>query len=242
MSWPDRPAIHEVNAWVWVHDWSHRIAATLDLGSMPAEAWDEVCRPGVDAVWLMGVWERSPAGVEIGRSDPNLDAAHHQALPDFAPEDVAGSPYCVRRYEVDAALGGRAALARAREELARRNCALVLDFVPNHVAPDHPWTAEHPDVFVTGTAGDLADHPDAYLRVGDHVLARGRDPYFPPWPDVVQLDAFSPGLRRAATETLVDITGQCDGVRCDMAMLLMNDVFGRTWGGEPPSEDYWPQV
>jgi hypothetical protein len=74
------------------------------------------------------------------------------------------------------------------------------------------------------------------------VLARGRDPYFPAWPDVLQLNAFDPGLRRAAVETVRQIADQCDGVRCDMAMLVMNDVFERTWGqraGARPAADYW---
>ena len=62
------------------------------------------------------------------------------------------------------------------------------------------------------------------------MLANGRDPYFPAWPDVVQLNAFSPDLRGAVIDTLGSIADQCDGVRCDMAMLMMNDVFERTWG------------
>ena len=77
------------------------------------------------------------------------------------------------------------------------------------------------------------------------MLANGRDPYFPAWPDVVQLNAFSPELRAAVIETLSSIADQCDGVRCDMAMLMMNDIFERTWGeraGPRPTEDYWPTV
>ncbi len=77
------------------------------------------------------------------------------------------------------------------------------------------------------------------------MLANGRDPYFPAWPDVVQLNAFSPDLRGAVIETLGSIAAQCDGVRCDMAMLMMNDVFERTWGeraGPRPDADYWPTV
>ena len=77
------------------------------------------------------------------------------------------------------------------------------------------------------------------------MFARGKDPYFPAWPDVLQLNAFQPGLRRAAIETLSEISGQCDGVRCDMAMLMLNDVFERTWGqraGPRPLGDYWTTV
>ena len=87
--------------------------------------------------------------------------------------------------------------------------------------------------------------PSEFLAVGDNVIARGRDPYFPPWPDVAQLNAFAPALRRAAIETLVDIGSLADGVRCDMAMLMLNDVFGRTWGeraGPMPDTEYWTDV
>ena len=62
------------------------------------------------------------------------------------------------------------------------------------------------------------------------MIANGRDPYFPAWPDVAQLNAFSPSLRTAVIDTLQQIAEQCDGVRCDMAMLVMNDTFARTWG------------
>ena len=77
------------------------------------------------------------------------------------------------------------------------------------------------------------------------MLANGRDPYSAAWPDVVQLNAFSPDLRDAQVDTLRDIADQCDGVRCDMAMLMMNETFARTWGervGAAPAGDYWPEV
>jgi hypothetical protein len=73
-----------------------------------------------------------------------------QALPDFSAEDLVGSPYCVRRYVVDEHLGGPAGLATAREMLAQRGIRLVLDFVPNHVAPDHPWASTHSEYFIQG--------------------------------------------------------------------------------------------
>lgn len=174
-----------------------------------------------------------------------LVADFRRALPDFTADDNVGSPYCVRRYEVASALGGPEALATAREKLARRGVRLLLDFVPNHVAPDHPWVKEHPEYFITGNEEDLKSDPQAYVALEGKVFACGRDPYFPAWPDVVQLNAFSEGLRSAVIETLAAIAGHCDGVRCDMAMLLMNSIFERTWGdraGARPQLDYWPQV
>ena len=190
------------------------------LADVPAEEWDRVTPDGVDAVWLMGVWERSPAGIDLALGTEEQMASFRAALPDFDDADVIGSAYCIRRYEVDGRFGGRKGLAAARAALADRGVRLLVDFVPNHVAPDHPWLTEHPEYFVQGTSDDLADQPASFLAVGDVVIARGRDPFFPPWPDVAQLNAFAPGLRQAAAETLIDIGEQADGVRCDMAMLL----------------------
>jgi glycosidase len=151
----------------------------------------------------------------------------------------------VRRYVVDKNLGSREGLAVARGELARRGLRLILDFVPNHVAPDHPWVTQHPEYLVQGNADDARNDPASFFEAGGKVFACGRDPYFPAWPDVLQLNAFQPGLRRAVIETLSDMAGQCDGIRCDMAMLTLNDIFGRTWGaraGEKPQSDYWRTV
>jgi Alpha amylase, catalytic domain len=243
--WPARPVIYEVNTAVWLDDRSRAAGRRLTLADIAPEDWDSLTPEGTDAVWLMGVWQRSPAGLAVANANPELQASFRQALPDVHADDIIGSPYCVRRYVVDDAFGGREALAKARQALAERGARLVLDYVPNHVAPDHPWTTEHPERFVRGSQDDLDADPAAWIAVGGQVLARGRDPYFPPWPDVVQLDAFSPALRSATADTLSDISDQCDGIRCDMAMLLTNDVFAKTWGGRtgsPPVEEFWPAV
>lgn len=239
------PVIYEINTWPWLHEQSRAQGGPVDLGTVPDETWDELAALGIDAVWLMGVWRRSPAGIAIALANPDLTASFTAALPDWTPDDVVGSPYCVRDYVVDDHLGGPDGLATARAALAARGVGLILDFVPNHVAPDHPWTARRPEVFVHGTDTELANDPKSFVQVGEVVLANGRDPYFPAWPDVVQLNAFAPALRAAVIDTLGDIADQCDGVRCDMAMLMMNDIVARTWGervGPAPATDYWPTV
>jgi hypothetical protein len=232
-----RPTIYEINTAVWL--------AGRPLDEVPGAAWDALAALPVDAVWLMGVWERSPAGLEIALADGGLSASFRAALPDLTAADVIGSPYCVRDYAVDQRFGGPAALAAARAQLTQRGLGLILDYVPNHVAPDHPWLTERPSCLLTGGEAELAADPSAFLRAGAGIFARGRDPYFPPWPDVVQLNAFSGELRDAVAETLLDIAAQCDGVRCDMAMLMTNEVFARTWGeraGPVPAQEYWPAL
>jgi glycosidase len=243
--WPDQPVVYEVNTAVWLNELSSVTDQPVTLADVPAPAWDAVTPAGVDAVWLMGVWERSPAGLSVANANPELRASFQDALPDLRAEDVIGSPYCVRRYVVDPAFGGPDALAAARAALAVRGVRLLLDYVPNHVAPDHPWVTEHPECFVFGDRQDLEADPAGWLAVNGHVLARGRDPYFPPWPDVVQLDAFSPAMRELTMRTLSEIADQCDGIRCDMAMLVTNDIFANTWAGRTgpaPSEEFWPAV
>src|SRR5262249_54368645 len=56
---------------------------------------------------------------------------------------------------------------------------------------------------------------------------------------------FNPGLRSAVIETVSSIAEQCDGIRCDMAMLLLNSIFERIWGaraGQRPASEYWVDV
>jgi len=129
--------------------------------------------------------------------------------------------------------------------LVNRGMNLVLDFVPNHVAPDHPWIIQHPEYFIRGSENDLISEPTSFINVRGTVCACGKDPFFPAWPDVLQLNAFDPGLRRAVIETVSTIAEQCDGIRCDMAMLMLNSIVERTWNGRAgrrPQTEYWAEV
>jgi hypothetical protein len=242
---PLYPTLYEINTWAWLSDLSQKYGASVDLGCVPANEWDAMGGFGFDAVWLMGVWERSPAGIAIANRNRGLLEDFRRSLADFGPEDNVGSPYCVRNYVVDQHLGGPEGLALARAELAKRGMRLILDFVPNHVATDHPWATKYPEYFIQGTQEEARNDPASFLTIQGKVFARGRDPYFPAWPDVLQLNAFNPGLRRAAAETIGGIARQSDGIRCDMAMLLLNSIFERTWAGRAgrrPATDYWPDI
>jgi hypothetical protein len=223
MLWPDHPLLYEINTLPWLHLLSQRYQRTITLDTVPPNEWDRIAGLGCNAVWLMGVWQRSAAGAAIARTHPDLQASFRQALPDMAPTDIGGSPYSVAGYSVDPELGGNQALRSARRQLAERGLRLLLDFVPNHTAPDHPW---------------VQTNPDCYLQP----LRHGRDPYFPPWTDTLQLNAFSPAWRDTAVQTLNEIAAMADGVRCDMAMLLLNRVFSSTWNLPAPSTDFWETV
>jgi hypothetical protein len=242
---PAQPLVYEINTWAWLTALSRAYQRPITLASIPAEVYDALAAWGFDAVWLMGVWERSPLGRNLARRPQTLEE-YRRALPDLTPEDVVGSAYAIHRYVVDDYLGGPEALALCRAELARRGMGLLLDYVPNHVAVDHPWLTTHPDAVVHGSAQNLAADPVTFFQGprGD-VVAHGRDPYFPAWNDTAQINAFSTTGRELTRSTLGELANQCDGVRCDMAMLLLNRVFTGTWGafaGPPPETEFWTEI
>jgi len=248
------PALLQINTRASLHERSLALgrAATLDDF---ADAWmDEIAGDGFDWIWLLGVWQTGEAGRHVSLNQPEWQDEYRELLPDFTADDVCGSPFAIREYVVNRDFGGPSALARFRKRLAERGLRLMLDFVPNHTALDHPWTREHPEYYVPGSEADLAREPANYRRVdaghGPRILAHGRDPYFPGWPDTAQLNYRHKGLRAAMLDTLDTIADQCDGVRCDMAMLVLPDVFARTWGDRarpadgsaPVDEPFWPEA
>lgn len=243
--WPKNPSIYEINTWVWLNTLSKHYDQPITLHNVPDAVVDELASYHVDAIWLMGVWHRGPA---TRASALNYIHEYRAALPDLTAEDVVGSAYAVGGYTVDAHLGGKRGLAKFRKQLQQRGMKLMLDFVPNHVATDHPWISDNPDYFVHGHDEQRLDS-NFFLaknaRGEEMLIAHGRDPYFPGWIDTAQLNAFSNGYRQAAVRTLRDLATQCDGVRCDMAMLLTNSVFSNTWGWlglQTPASDFWREV
>jgi hypothetical protein len=239
--WPTYPIVYEINTWAWLNDLAEAVSRPVSLGNVPQVELERLADYGFDALWLMGVWQRSPRGREIAQALPYLQEEYHRALPDYTDEDVVGSPYAIYQYQIDPALGNEEALAMLRERLRQLGLRLILDFVPNHLAIDHPWVAQHPERLVQGSPADLGHDTASTFRAQGREFAHGRDPYFPSWTDTVQLDYRQPSTRRAMTDVLMVVAEQCDGVRCDMAMLVMHDVFLCTWGGDfiPPGAEFW---
>jgi glycosidase len=242
---PYHPTLYEINTQVWLNELSRRYQRPITLGTVPDEEWIKLKELGVDYVWLMGVWQRSPAAVELVSNNPIAISEFKQMLPDFTLADLAGSPYSVRSYTVDPRLGGKDGLAAERVKLIQHGIHLILDFVSNHVAPDNPWTIDHPEYFIQGDEEDLARDPESFIQIGNSIFARGRDPNYAAWMDTIQLNAFHSDLRQASLDTLLDIFSQCDGVRVDMAMLFLNPVFSNTWGeraGWYPEKEFWQEI
>lgn len=237
------PSLYQINTKVLLSTLGP--GSTLD--SIPNSFLDSLAAQGFDWVWPLGVWTIGPAGRNISRSNRDWHAEYRAALPDLDDHDICGSPFAICQYTVEPSLGGDPALARLRERLNQRGMELLLDFVPNHVALDHPWVTSRPDLFIHGTEADLDADPLRWVKVpSGQIFAYGRDPNFPGWPDTLQLNYFNPYLRSAMIGELRSVATRCGGVRCDMAMLLEPEVFLDTWGEivkpkEPPPP-FWPDA
>lgn len=239
-----RPVLYQINTRVWLTEFSRTMGRPATLDDIPDAELDRLVQMGFDWVWFLSVWQTGPAGQRISRTNQEWHREFQETLPDLREEDIAGSGFAITGYTVHRDLGGEAALARLRERLRKRGLKLLLDFVPNHTGLDHPWVEDHPEYYISGTELDQARAPQNYTwakrKGGDLLLAYGRDPYFSGWPDTLQLDYGNPATQDAMIGELLRIAGQCDGVRCDMAMLVLPDVFERTWGLQ--AELFWPKA
>lgn len=241
---PLYPSLYQINTRVWLTELGGKPGGAATLDDIPNAELDRIAGMGFDWVWFLSVWQTGEVGQNISKGHPEWRNEFQNTLPDLRDDDIQGSGFAITGYTVHKNLGGDAALARLRERLRKRGVRLMLDFVPNHTGIDHPWVEEHPEYYIRGTETDLTREPKNYVRVrrknGDLILAHGRDPYFSGWPDTLQLNYGNPAAQTAMARELQKIATQCDGVRCDMAMLVLPEVFEKTW--RIRAEPFWPKV
>lgn len=251
-SYRAHPHLYEINTRVWCEELSAKHGRCISLQDVPDEEWDRLAALGFDFLYLMGVWRRSLIGRRIFRTDVRNFGDFDAALPAWKVHDVVSSPFSIQNYRPDPRIATAEGLSEVHNKLRRRGMGLILDFVPNHTGFDHSWIAQHPDRYIQGNDEDFRCDPAAFYlveRAEDENLfvARGRDPYFPPWSDVAQLNYFNPDCRQGIIATLKNIARYCDGVRCDMAMLVTNETFSRTWGHflkswPTPRTEFWKEA
>ena len=234
----EHPFLYEINTRCWLRGLSDAAGRAITLADVPDREFVFWKNSGFTHLWLMGVWTTGPICRAMAIAEPNLRRAYDEIIPGWRDADIGGSPYAIGDYTVPAAIGGEAGLKKFRERLHAHGLKLILDFVPNHLGLDHRWLRERPNLFVQS----VVEMPGTFAQetvLGPRWLAHGKDPYFAPWNDTVQVDYRRAAARAAMQEQLLAVAAQCDGVRCDMAMLLLNEVFAKTWEhlplGVPPS-------
>ncbi|MBI5801499.1 MAG: alpha-amylase [Verrucomicrobia bacterium] len=240
------PLLYELNTRCWLRELSAQHRQVIQLGNVPEEEFASWLRQGFTHLWLMGTWTTCTRARETALNDPALIELFRKALPDWTPDDVTGSPYAVAEYRVPDVLGGEEGLRQFRARLNTHGLKLILDFVPNHTGLGHPWVTMQPELFVQSHPG-VRETFVTETNSGIAWIAHGKDPFFPGWNDTAQLDYRRADTQAIMQEILRGIAARCDGVRCDMAMLLLRDVFAKTWAAFPKTapqspDEFWTEA
>lgn len=239
-----QPVLYEISTRPWLYSLAQagvpaNCGQYVCLKDVPRSEWQKLADNKVDMVWLMGAWQ-------LGTYGPNHDKgaidSFRNELPDIQIDDIIGSPYAVQTYTVNSDVGTSADLAAVRSTLKELGMKLMLDFVPNHGAVDSTFK---PETFIQHPkSGSFASN--WWIQREGHNFAYGRGPYDGPWTDTLQYNYWNMETVDTMTQVLINIASQADAIRCDMAMLILNDVIERTWSsvmqangfGRPPSE-FW---
>lgn len=244
------PSLIEINTRVWIRRFD-TAETKAGLKNIPESYWDSLKEKGIDYVWLMGVWKTKPDAVPKYCFEETLIPEYERALKDWQDDDIIGSPYAIDRYEINPLLGTEDDIKKIRETLHSKGMKLFLDFIPNHFHAETSLIDIVPDIFLTVNDETFKKDPHTFYKPFDdgRIFAHGRDPFFPAWLDTAQINYYSPSAREFMINSLLRIADLCDGVRCDMAILVMNNVFQNTWGGSldncghtKPTAEFWSEA
>jgi glycosidase len=250
--WMPRLVLIAKSVYVWLAQLSEIYGREIRrLDQIPDEELDRFAAWGFTGLWLIGIWERSPASRELKRRLGNPDAI--------------ASAYSLYDYVIAEELGGAPALDNLKHRAAQRGIRMASDMVPNHTGIDSRWVYEHPDWFIQTDrppfpaysfhGENLSTRPGVEIRIEDHYyqgtdaavvferrdnnssryIYHGNDGTDMPWNDTAQLNYLIPGVREAVLDKIVEIARQFQVIRFDAAMTLAKKHFQRLWHPEPGS-------
>lgn len=252
LAWMPRLVMIAKNAYVWLDQLSRRYGRQITrLDEIPDEELDKLARWGFSGLWLIGIWERSPASQRIKQLTGN-------------PEALA-SAYSLYDYIIAAELGGDDAYANLNERARARSIRLAADMVPNHTGIVSKWVHDHPEWYVslpvspypnyTFNGPNLSDDPNLGIFLEDHYYTRtdaavvfkredyltgrvdhiyhGNDGTSMPWNDTAQLDYLNPDVREAVIQKILNVARKFSVIRFDAAMTLAKKHIARLWYPEP---------
>ncbi len=243
-------SLYEINVRVWLRNFDKN-GKKATLSDVPNSYWDYLADLGIENVWLMGVWKTPEAAIKKYCFEPFLIDEYKKALKDFTYKDVSGSPYSIEDYIVSEKIGGENELVELKKTLNKRGMNLILDFIPNHFSAESSLVVKHPEIFLKTNEHIFKEDPYTFFKPegASYFIAHGRDPFFPAWTDTAQINYFEPEARNFMINRLKRITELADGVRCDMAMLMLNNVFRNTWGivlsdagYHTPDTEFWQEA
>lgn len=243
------PSLYQINTRVWIKQFSDEINP-IKLHQVPVEYWKNLANHGINYVWLMGIWTIPTGSIQKYCFEDDLVKEYKKSLKDWKEEDVIGSPFTLEDYVVNPDLGGIESLKKLKFTLNDLGLKLILDFIPNHFHADSKLVNSNPEIFLQASEKHLASDPYTFFKNNDgKIFAHGRDPFFPAWQDSIQVNYFSERAGKFMIDKLIYISDLCDGVRCDVAMLALTNVFQNTWGSvvreegnSPPQTEFWSEA
>ncbi|HWR15529.1 MAG TPA: alpha-amylase family glycosyl hydrolase [Terriglobales bacterium] len=252
VDWMPRTVMVAKSTYVWLDQLSQAYGRHIHkLNHIPNEELDTMARRGFNALWLIGLWERSHASQRIKQMCGNPDAV--------------ASAYSLLDYTIAEDLGGEAAYNDLRERAAARGIRLASDMVPNHMGIDSRWVMEHPDWFLSlphppypaysFNGPDVSHDGRVEIKIEDHYYDRtdaavvfrrvdrwsgdtryiyhGNDGTSFPWNDTAQLNYLKAEVREGVIQTILHVARMFPIIRFDAAMTLTKLHYQRLWFPQP---------
>ncbi len=258
-AWMPQVVLMAKSTYVWLDQLSRSYARDIrTLDAIPDEELDTLATWGVTGLWLIGLWQRSPASERIKRMRGNADAV--------------ASAYSLDDYRIADDLGGEWAYVNLRDRAWARGIRLASDMVPNHMGIDSRWVIDHPEWFLSlpqppypaysFTGADLSSDERVGIVLEDHYwndsdaavvfkrfdrhtgderyIYHGNDGTSFPWNDTAQLDFLAAAVREQVIRTIIDVARRFPIIRFDAAMVLARKHVQRLWWPEPGAGDGIP--
>jgi glycosidase len=252
LDWMPKVILIAKNAYVWMDQLSKKYHRSIHrLDQIPDQELEILSDWGINGLWLIGIWQRSPASQRIKQLCGNPDA-----LP---------SAYSLFDYTIADALGGEPAYENLSSRAQTFNIRLAADMVPNHMGILSKWVIEHPDrflsldqppfpsysfngpdlsddtrvgIFLEDHYYDKTDASVVFKRVDNHTgiskyIYHGNDGTALPWNDTAQLDFLQEEVRESVIQTILHVARKFPIIRFDAAMTLAKNHFQRLWFPEP---------
>ncbi len=254
--WKKNVVLIAKNANVWLVQLSRKYGCPVQhLDQIPSQELTQLTDRGINSLWLIGVWERSPASQRIKEL--------------YGRTDTTASAYSIKEYRIAASLGGEPAVDGLLLQCEQLGIKLCVDMVPNHTGVDAAWLLKHPDWYISlSKSPDDSFHFDSPdLSPSQHVsiklengyydqsgaaevflyedkekkekrfIYHGNDGTSMPWNDTAQLDYLNPQVREQVIQTILSILQRFPLMRFDAAMTLTKKHFQRLWYPLPDSEE-----
>lgn len=247
-SWMPEVVMIAKSTYVWLDQLSKQYRRHISrLQDIPDEELDMLAGRGFTSLWLIGLWQRSPASQKVKQIQGNPEAK--------------ASAYALDRYDIADDLGGYDGYLNLRHRTMQRGMRLASDMVPNHTGIDSELVKNQPDWFLSSPWPPYANYTyngpnlsddhryGIYIEDGywnrtdaavtfkrvDHsngdtrYIYHGNDGTNMPWNDTAQLNFLSAEVREGVIQQILHVARMFPVIRFDAAMVLAKRHIQRLW-------------